>query len=167
MFAWAFDGVIPMKVAKVNRKVHAPVVAIAITTLLNIGALVWGVWGGSSFFGIIAEGALLALYPILLVSICAAIFPYKMTEIWRGSATTKKIAGIPVISIAGVVSTALCVVIFYLYLHYPGLGIKDGKFFRDTGIVVGAALLLYVVARFVRTREGFDFVRMTEEIPPE
>jgi amino acid transporter len=167
MFAWAFDGIIPMKVANVNRKVHAPVVAIVITTLLNLGALVWGVWGGSSFFGIIAEGALLALYPILLVSICAVIFPYKMNEVWQGSATTKKIAGIPLISIAGLVSTALCVVIFYLYLHYPGLGIKDGKFFRDTGIVVGAALLLYVGARLVRTREGFDFVRMTEEIPPE
>jgi APA family basic amino acid/polyamine antiporter len=167
IFAWAFDGLVPMRLAQVNKRFHAPVAAIAVTAVLNIAALVWGIWGGSSFFGVLAEGALLALTPMLLISISAILLPYRLPDAWRGSAITAKVAGVPVLTIAGAVSTLACLIVYYLYLHYEGLGINPPRFFRDVAIVCGAALLLYFAAWYVRRSQGVDFARLTAEIPPE
>jgi hypothetical protein len=105
---------------------------------------------------------------MLLLAVAAAVLPYRRAEAWRASATTARVGGIPVVTIAGVVAAIFCCIIFFLYLHYRGLGIADpGKFGRDSGIVIGAALLLYFGARIIRARQGIDLSKLTEEIPPE
>ena len=56
----------------------------------------------------------------------------------------------------------------FLYLHYPGLGITSrGHALRNVGIVVAAALVVYVIADAVRRRQGMALTKAASEIPPE
>ena len=57
--------------------------------------------------------------------------------------------------------------LFFVYIHYPDLGIDKGQFFRDCAIVLGAALLTFFVARTARLRQGVDVDKLAAEIPPE
>jgi hypothetical protein len=58
--------------------------------------------------------------------------------------------------------------LFFIYMHYPSLGIEDkGHFFRDCGIVLAAALVTFFIARTARRRQGVDVDKLAAEIPPE
>jgi len=56
--------------------------------------------------------------------------------------------------------------IFFVYMHYPDLGIDKGHFFRDCGIILAASLLTFFVARTARRRQGVDVDKLAAEIPP-
>ena len=57
--------------------------------------------------------------------------------------------------------------LFFIYMHYPELGIDKGHFFRDCAIILGAALLTFFIARTARMRQGVDVDKLATEIPPE
>jgi len=57
--------------------------------------------------------------------------------------------------------------IFFVYMHYPDLGIDKGHFFRDCGIILVASLVTFFGARAVRLRQGVDVDKLAAEIPPE
>jgi hypothetical protein len=57
--------------------------------------------------------------------------------------------------------------VFYVYMHYEGLNIDRGHFFRDAAIVFIAALLTFFGARAARLRQGVDVDKLASEIPPE
>jgi hypothetical protein len=72
-----------------------------------------------------------------------------------------------VISIAGVLLAVLLAGVFYVYMHYEGLNIDRGHFFRDVAILLVASLLTFFVARAARLRQGVDVDKLASEIPPE
>lgn len=167
LFAWAFDGIIPMRVARVSRRGHQPIVAIVLCAILCLGAMVWAVWGGSSFFGVLAEANLFGMTTMALLSAAVILLPFRHPEAWRASATTRTVLGIPLLSLFGCFALACAIAFYIAYLHYPTLGIDGGKFGRDIGIVSGAALLTYTVGRLTASRRGIDVQKLSTEIPPE
>jgi basic amino acid/polyamine antiporter, APA family len=166
-FAWALDGVLPTRVSRVSQKTHAPNWGIALVVVISIAVLYWAVTAASSFFGVLVEAVLLQLVTMILVGIAAVLLPYRRPEVWRASATTKKIGGIPVVALAGGLVAVLLAGLFFVYLHYADLGIKNGRFFRDCAIVLGASLITFFVARAARARQGVDVDKLAMEIPPE
>ena len=56
---------------------------------------------------------------------------------------------------------------FYVFLRYPDLGIDKGHYFRDSAVILGAALLTFFIARTARLRQGVDVDKLAAEIPPE
>jgi APA family basic amino acid/polyamine antiporter len=167
-FAWAFDGLLPLRVARVHPRLHAPLIAIGFAAVLDVGALVWAIWDSQSFFGVLSEAVLLNITTMIFIGLGAVLLPYRRPEVWRASATAARVAGIPLVAIAGAVSVVLLCIVFFLYLHYPGLGILHrGRFVRDWVIVLAAAVLFYGGALLVRRRQGIDVKMLAEEIPPE
>jgi APA family basic amino acid/polyamine antiporter len=166
LFAWAFDGLLPLSVSRVNPRFNMPIIATVVCVVLNLAALYWAVTS-SSFFGVLAEAVLFNMFAMVLLAASAAILPYRRPDAWRASASTKRLLGIPVITILGTLATVACVVIFYLYLHYAGLGVNTGQFYVDSAIIIAAAIILYFGARDVRRRQGVDMALLTQEIPPE
>ncbi len=83
-----------------------------------------------------------------------------------GWAVTRLVAGTG--SLQGKGALAVAVANGFLYLKYPGLGLSDrGAAFRNLGIVVGAAVVVYLAANYVRGREGINLTQATSEIPPD
>ena len=104
---------------------------------------------------------------MILLGISAVLLPYRRPDVWRSSATTRRFLGIPVVSLSGGLTAVLLAGLFFIYMHYPELGIDKGHFFRDCAIILGASLLTFFVARCARLRQGVDVDKLAAEIPPE
>lgn len=167
-FAWALDGLLPSRFARVSPRTHAPNYAIGLTVVLSILVLWWAVKNGEGFFSVLIEAVLLQLVTMILLGIAAVLLPYRRPEVWRSSATTQRLLGIPIIAWAGGLVTIVLAGLFFVYMHYPNLGIEDkGHFFRDCAIILGASLLTFFVARTARRSQGVDVDKLATEIPPE
>ncbi|MFL5897522.1 MAG: APC family permease [Solirubrobacterales bacterium] len=166
-FAWALDGLLPSRFARVSPRTHAPNEAIALTVILSVAVLGWAVLNGQGFFSVLVEAVLVQLIAMTLIAISALLLPYRRPEAWRASASTRRVFGIPVISLAGGLLAVLLAGVFYVYMRYEGLNIDRGHFFRDVAILLAAALLTFFVARSARLREGVDVDKLASEIPPE
>ncbi|MFN8215580.1 MAG: APC family permease [Solirubrobacterales bacterium] len=166
-FAWALDGILPSRFARVSPKTHAPNWAIGLTVVISILVLYWAVSNGEGFLSVLYEAVVLQLITMILIGVAAILLPYRRPEVWRASATTKRIFGIPVVAFAGGLTVVLLGLLFFIYMHYPELGIDKGHFFRDCAIILAAALLTFFVARWARLRQGVDVDKLAMEIPPE
>lgn len=166
-FAWALDGVLPSRFARVSPRTHAPNYAIGLTVVLSILVLWWAVSNEEGFFEVLIEAVLLQLVTMILLGIAAVLLPYRRPDAWRSSATTRRFLGIPIVALAGGLVAIVLAGLFAIYMAYPDLGIDKGHFFRDCAIILGAALLTFFIARAARRRQGVDVDKLAAEIPPE
>ena len=167
LFAYAFDGVFPLKIAHVEKRTHVPIVAVTLTLAMSIGLYAWAVYG-SSLFRVYAIAIVLALCPMMLMSVSAMILPWRRRQLWEGSVMNARFLGVPVITIAGAFSFATSLFCLVIFLKYPGLGLtKPSDAVRYLVILAVAAIVVYVVASFVRGKQGLSLAKATAEIPPE
>ncbi len=167
VFAWALDGLLPSRFARVSPKTHAPNWAIGLVVVVSILVLYWAVSNGEGFLSVLYEAVVLQLVTMILIGIAAVLLPYRRPEVWRASATTRRVLGVPIVALAGGLTVVLLAGLFFIYMRYPELGIEKGHFFRDCGIILAAALLTFFTARMVRMRQGVDVDKLAAEIPPE
>lgn len=169
LFAWSFDRVVPKAFADINERTQTPVYA---TLIMILGAL---------FFTYIAEyqfGLLASIFSygtagicigFLIVSIAAIIFPFKRRDIFEGSDSLakKKLGGLPIISLLGVISLIVSAISVYAIV-LPSIGGPFLKVFAEgilpTFIIGGA---IYAIAWILRKRSGINLSLLQREIPPE
>lgn len=166
-FAWALDGILPSRFARVSPRTHAPNYAIGLTVILSILVLWWAVSNEEGFFSVLIEAVLLQLVTMILLGIAAVLLPYRRPDAWRSSATTQRFLGIPIVALAGGLVAIVLAGLFVVYMRYPDLGIDRGQFFRDSAIILGASLVTFFLARAARKRQGVDVDKLAAEIPPE
>ena len=166
-FAWALDGVLPSRFARVSSRTHAPNYAIGLTVVLSILVLWWAVSNEEGFFEVLIEAVLLQLVTMILLGIAAVLLPYRRPDAWQSSATTRRLLGIPIVALAGALVAIVLAGLFAIYMAYPDLGIDKGHFFRDCAIILVASLVTFFVARAARRRQGVDVDKLAAEIPPE
>jgi APA family basic amino acid/polyamine antiporter len=167
LFAYSFDGVLPLGISKVSPRTHIPIWSVGIVTAIIIGLYSWAVYG-SNFFTVYANAVIITVVALILMSLAVITFAYIKPEIWRGSVTTARFLGMPVTTLAGLGALVVAILNGFLYLHYPGLGIaNDGQALRNAGIVIAAALIVYFIADVVRRRQGMALTKAASEIPPE
>jgi len=167
MFAYAFDGVFPLKIAHVEKRTHVPIVAVGLTLALAIGLYSWAVYG-SSLFRVYVVAIVLAVVPMMLMSISAMILPWRRRQLWESSVMNIRVRGVPLITVAGMFSFAVSLFCLIVFLHYPGLGLtRPSDALKYLGILAAAAIVVYAVASFVRGKQGMSLAKATAEIPPE
>lgn len=167
MFAWAFDGILPYAVTKVNRR-GAPTVATWISAVFFAGATLYAILA-TSFIREVVYATLVQMVAMgLLMGLAAIALPYRRAALYRASSSARRFLGIPVVVIAGASAIAAAGLIFYLYLHYSyfGLAHVSGLLILLFG-TVAFGIIWYSVAAFVRKRQGVDLGRVYAEIPPE
>jgi amino acid transporter len=167
MFAYAFDGVFPLKIAHVEKRTHVPIVAVGLTLALAIGLYSWAVYG-SSLFRVYVVAIVLAVVPMMLMSISAMILPWRRRQLWESSVMNIRVRGVPLITVAGMFSFAVSLFCLIVFLHYPGLGLtRPSDALKYLGILAAAAIVVYAVASYVRGKQGMSLAKATAEIPPE
>ena len=167
LFAYAFDGVLPLWLARVSPRTRVPVAALSVVTAIMLGLLVWAVYGGN-FFTVYATAVLVTVVSLLLMSVAVIVFAGRRSEVWRASVANGRIGGVAITTIAGWGAIVVAILNGYFYLHYTGLGLTNrGEAYRNVGIVVALALVIYFVAARVRARQGIRLDRAASEIPPE
>jgi amino acid transporter len=166
-FAWAFDGLIPAKIARVDRRTNTPVVSILLALVLTLGAAAWACWS-KSIFSLISTFTLMLFPAVIVTGLGAAAMPWLRPNIYRGAAADWRVGGFPVIVIAGIGTVLVGVAAFVLVGAFPTqLGIKHVTLTLLLPFAAfGIAAVYYWTARAVRRRRGVDLDLIYKTIPP-
>jgi amino acid transporter len=167
-FAWSFDGVLPERFSGVSKRTHAPTAAIVLSFVLFLVVLAWGVFLTDNLLAIIVYATLIQMVAMMLVGLAAVVFPYRHPELYRASGIHTTIAGVPLVVIMGVASILSGIFVFWLYFHYSYFGLADkGTFLAWFVGIAGGGAVYYLLARWIRKRQGTDLSLVYAEIPPE
>ncbi len=167
IFAAAFDRILPERVADVSEKRHVPTYALMLMLVPAIGVSALYAYT-SNFATYILDATLVIAVTFLGTSIAAIILPWRKRRLYENSAIARyQVGGIPLISIAGFITAAFLV--FNLWKWFKddlyGINNKDSLIFM--GLMYLLALIVYVVAYFVRRSQGINLNAIYEEIPVE
>jgi amino acid transporter len=171
IFAWAFDRVLPERLADVNERFHSPVPAILLVMGLVTAMLAWSVTA-TTFQTLLALGVLAGVVCIAIVSVAAFVFPRRRPELYLGSPANMKLFGIPVLQIVAPLSFAVAGFLTWETWQYPALALSGStgnrwQIFAFMGGIAVVGLLIYYVARAVRRSQGVDIDLVYQELPPD
>jgi APA family basic amino acid/polyamine antiporter len=171
VFAWAFDRLLPEKLAEVNERTHSPVPAIMLVMGLVTAMLAWSVLS-TDFFTWLALGVEAGVVCIVIVGIAAMMFPSRRPDLYQASPANVRFAGVPVLYIVAPLSILVMLFLVYLTVTYPALALAGNKdnlwqipAFMLMIVVIG--LVLYYGAKMVRSGQGVDVDLVYRELPPD
>jgi basic amino acid/polyamine antiporter, APA family len=169
IFAAAFDRVLPEWAGRVSDR-GVPWAALALIMIPSV-ILSWlYAYQAATFYPLTLDATLVIAVTFLGSSIAATILPYWKKDIYDASPVARyKVLGLPLISIAGALSTLFLGWSVYLWLSDPlyGIGVGNADSIKFLGALYGIAAILYVVARFWRRAQGVDLDAIHAEIPAE
>jgi basic amino acid/polyamine antiporter, APA family len=170
VFAWAFDRLLPEKLAEVNERTHSPVPAILLVMGIVTAMLAWSVWS-TDFNTWLALGVLAGVVCVVIVSVAAFLFSSRRPDLYQASPANVKVAGIPVLKIVAPLSILVMAFLVYCVLAYPplALGSSDNAWWVPAfiGMIIVVGLVVYYGARFIRSSRGVDISLVYRELPPE
>ena len=166
LFAWSFDRVGPSSMADISPRFGTPLKAGIVTAILCFVFLLFTVYSFlTSYVSLIM--AQTSLY--LLTMISAIVFPYVRKDMFNRSipTVTRKVAGVPVMSILGVLGAIALAINFYWLFAAPAVsGVSP-----ISALVVVATYLIFIgvyfVVKQIRSKQGIDLSLVFREIPPE
>ena len=169
LFAQAFDRLLPVRVAKVGDRNHAPNVAIAIvliigcgfcflTSLVNLGSIVAL---QSLFFALI----------LLAGGVAALMLPLRRADLLdlSGVAESERSRFLRKVTWVGAATTILALfTVFELVTHSSVYGKFSVESIITLLIVLGSGPVIYLIARAIRRqRNSLDLAMAMHELPPE
>jgi APA family basic amino acid/polyamine antiporter len=167
IFAAAFDRVLPDRAAEVSERRRVPLYSLLLMLLPAVGLAALYAYN-STFHNYTLDATLVIAVTYLFSAIAVVILPLRKPDLWYASPASKiKLFGVPIVPVAGVVTIALLVFCLIEWLS------NDLYFVNNTSslIYMGAnyvlAIVIFVVARIVRNRQGIDLSLINKEIPVE
>jgi APA family basic amino acid/polyamine antiporter len=172
IFAAAFDRVLPEKVADVSERRHVPLWALGL--MLVPALIVSAVYAYSlTFRSYLFAATFVIVVTFFGTSIAAAILPWRKKQLYQNSPIARyKVLGIPLITFSGVITALFLGWNIYKWIWPPlsngnlyGINVPDSMAFM--GGMYALALIIYIVAKVYRKRQGIDLSAVYKEIPVE
>jgi amino acid transporter len=179
VFAAAFDRLLPEKVAELNNRgvpVNAmllmvvPAVIVSYLYAYNVGGFISVTLAATQAIAIMYFGT----------AIAAIILPYKKKELFEASPIAQmKVAGIPLISVAGVIFGGFLAFLLVEWMFDPWLNTGGegaglyGISFKNTNSIIflvvtyGLSAIIYYGFKSYRKKSGIDMDKVQTEIPVE
>jgi basic amino acid/polyamine antiporter, APA family len=168
IFAAAFDRILPEAAARVSDR-GVPWVALLLILVPSI-ILSWFYAFNADFVALTLDATLVIAVTFLGTAVAATILPYWKRDMYEASPMARyKVGGIPLLTIAGAVTTLFLGWVMYEWLTNAlyGIGVGNANSIIFLGVLYGLALLMYVIARLYRRSQGVDLERIHAEIPSE
>ncbi len=170
LFAQAFDRLLPVQVAKVGERNHAPNVAIGI--VLVLGAVFCYVTSFVNLSNIVALQSLFFALILLAGGVAATFLPSRRPDLITtdsGMSDTDKQAFLRKVTIVGAATTILALfTIFEIVSHTSVYGKFQWESILTLVVVLGAGPVIYLIARGIRRRnDSLDLAMAMHELPPE
>jgi amino acid transporter len=168
MLAMGFDRVLPTKLADVSDTYHTPVKSI-----IFVAAITWIGMVATNYYGAVAANMnYTVVYTLILavVGLAGAVFPFARKTIYERSAIAKyKVAGIPVITILGIINFLFFIAISVAAGLNPFVGgpTTPAAIAAAAIVFVGSGLLYFVARAYHNRKEGIDIALNYQEVPPE
>jgi amino acid transporter len=167
IFAAAFDRVLPDRAAEVSEKRKVPFYSLVLMLLPAVGLS--AVYSYSlTFQSYTLDATLVIAVTYLFSAIAVVILPWRKKELWRASPASRiKFFGVPIVPVSGVITIGLLGFNLYEWIANDAYGINNPKSLIFMGALYVLAIVVYVVARIVRSRQGIDLSLINKEIPVE
>jgi len=167
MFAWSFDRLLPAKFSEVNERFHTPVWTIFATFIIAEAMLFLFSYEAQYMSGFFAIGWDATLCETTLLCLAVALLPLRKSLFATSPVKNWKLAGIPIVTIVGLIGAYYNGYAVYLFSTSPSVG------FSGTGAgwilldLIIAAVILYPIIKMYRKRQGIDIGMIFQSIPPE
>ena len=170
IFAWSFDRLIPTSMADINDRYHAPMKAILVVAIIASASAALALY--TTVVGVAFNITLAAVSSFIFVGVAAAVFPYskKARAIFDQSPpiVKKRIAGVPIITILGVIEAAIFAYITYLAATSPALsGPINGMSVGLIAVMYVVGIVIYFASKGYHKRRGLDIGLAFSVVPPE
>jgi basic amino acid/polyamine antiporter, APA family len=164
--AWSFDQVAPAPLATISEKYHTPIVAIAVTTIVNLifmALFVFTPWFAKIV--ILIEAAVLAWSVVLGAGI---FFPYLRPQIYEKSPLAgKTVFGLPIMTVGCFLGFIAAQFYFWTLFFDPNAAGHDPTQVMIVAGVFVLGFVFYYVMKFIKKSEGIDVTLAFKEIPIE
>src|SRR6266699_3974827 len=167
IFAAAFDRILPDRAAEVSEKRKVPFYSLI---LMLIPAVVLSALYAynATFASYTLDATLVIAVTYLFSAFAVVLLPFIKKELWNASPASRiKLFGVQVVPAAGWVTIGLLGFNLWEWLTNDTYGVNNPDsllYMLGTYIL---ALLIYVVARILRSRQGIDLGLINKEIPVE
>ncbi|HEY7275271.1 MAG TPA: APC family permease [Trebonia sp.] len=167
IFAAAFDRILPDGAAQVSEKRRVPVWSLVLMLLPAVGLAALYSYN-STFHTYTLDATLVIAVTYLFSAIAVVILPWRKPDLWAASPASRlKVAGVPIVPVAGVITIGLIGYCLYEWLSSSAYGVNNNDSLIYMGAMYVLALVIYVVARLIRSRQGIDLSLINKEIPVE
>lgn len=167
LFSMAFDRILPAPLARLSTKRKVPLVAFAVASLISI-IYIYLYFYVPGFITLTLVGTAVLLVSFMGTAIAAIFLPYVRPKEWKASPASKySIAGVPLISIAGAISFLFFAYIIYWWAIDPTFGVNSPTSLAFFAVVYIGVIILYLIMRWYRKRQGIDLSLVYKEIPVE
>jgi amino acid transporter len=167
IFAAAFDRVLPDRAAEVSEKRRVPFYSLVLMLLPAVGFGALYAFN-STFASYTLDATLVIAVTYLFSAIAVVILPLRKPDLWFASPASKvKVFGVPIVLVGGVVTIGLLVFNLYEWLSNDAYFVNNHDSLYYMGGMYVLAIIIYVIARVVRARQGIDLGLINKEIPVE
>jgi APA family basic amino acid/polyamine antiporter len=167
IFAAAFDRTLPDRFAEVSRS-GAPLFALAAMMIPGLVLAYLYSYNIHSFQETTLDATLVIAVTFLGSTIAAIVLPWRMKRIYDASPIARyQFAGIPLITVAGVIFGAFLVWNIWKWLSDSVYFVNDKTSLVFMGILYAIAIGLYAGSRLYRRQQGVSLDAIHREIPVE
>lgn len=167
VFAWSFDRVVPTAISKVSKRFASPYYAILGCAI--IGEILMIFVAATTYAVMIINTFMVMEVVLCLVAIGTIIFPYTKKDLFgrMPTAVTRRILGIPIITIAGFVMLVSSAFMVYAAYTAPSLGGLNYVSLLFNVAMLLVAIPIYAITYYYHKGKGIDIALQFREVPPE
>lgn len=163
ILAYSMDGIFPSWFKQVNKKRATPINALVTMGGMSIVALAIYVY--TTLFATLV-GIFGFILSFLLISIAAALLPYRLPEVFETSSVNQRVFGVPIITIIGALSFVAQAFMAWVFLADPSAGLRGHNWLIVFNVVVFlSGLVIYYVAKYFQRRRGIDIALSFKQVP--
>ena len=166
-FAWSFDRVLPTRFAEVSHRFHTAYLSVAVIVVL--GALLTYLYAYLGYSTYFTMGSVLWGVAYVVPGLALAVFPFVKKDLFAQAPgwVSKKIGGLPIVSVIGVVvAIGFAYVAEQAYSNPAITAANSASEELAVGIVI-AGFVIYFASYFYHKSKGMDLGMVLREIPPE
>ena len=150
---------------KVHEKFHTPVNTVIWGTIVCIFCLV--LIQLTPYFSTLV-GIVTMTLTFVIMGISAMVFPFAKKELFDRSPVNYRIAGIPVMSILGIINAAFMGFVLYRLIADDLVGARSWQSMIFVFGQIALGFILFFIAKGVRKKkDGIDIMMAYREIPSE
>jgi amino acid transporter len=168
LFAFSFDGILPSAMSRVSSN-GSPRIATVVAVIPGLLFLAVGQF--TSYLSLFAYLVILWFGAYIVVAAAAVAFPYRRKDLFDSSPSIvkKKIAGVPLIVVMGVLTLIECFAGIYTVV---GPAVSSGfislqPLLISTMVPLGLGWVIYGIAYYYNKSRNTPFALRFKEIPPE